>query len=188
MAVQTTRADRMISTVRHPIASPLLVWLRLPAVRRLRRPAERRRSPVPARRSARPRTTSRSSREHVVVSARVTRRRDAGLVAARAIARRRRRGGDDQSRGGRCSICGRCASTSRTGSRRTWPAPCTEFEYEIDGDRFLRLSRTDAERSMPPRCCRFPRRDSVEHVSGHIDRSRTRRSCRRSKPPARRSI
>jgi murein DD-endopeptidase MepM/ murein hydrolase activator NlpD len=48
----------------------------------------------------------------------------------------------------------------------------TRFEYEIDGDRFLRVSRTDGE-DLEAEVLPIPKTRSVEHVSGHIDRSAT---------------
>jgi murein DD-endopeptidase MepM/ murein hydrolase activator NlpD len=46
----------------------------------------------------------------------------------------------------------------------------TKFEYEIDGDRFLRLSRTDAN-DLAAEVLPIPKTRGVEHVSGRIDRS-----------------
>src|SRR5262249_49338425 len=46
----------------------------------------------------------------------------------------------------------------------------TKFEYEIDGDRFLRLSRTDAN-DLAAEVLPIPKTRSVEHVNGRIDRS-----------------
>lgn len=46
----------------------------------------------------------------------------------------------------------------------------TKFEYEIDGDRFLRLSRTDGN-DLAAEVVPIPKTRSVERVSGQIDRS-----------------
>jgi len=45
-----------------------------------------------------------------------------------------------------------------------------KFEYEIDGDRFLRLSRTNAN-DLSAEVLAIPKTRNVEHVSGQIDRS-----------------
>jgi murein DD-endopeptidase MepM/ murein hydrolase activator NlpD len=46
----------------------------------------------------------------------------------------------------------------------------TKFEYEIDGDRFLRLTRTD-HNDLAAEVLPIAKTRSVEHVSGQIDRS-----------------
>jgi murein DD-endopeptidase MepM/ murein hydrolase activator NlpD len=47
-----------------------------------------------------------------------------------------------------------------------------KFEYEIDGDRFLRLSRTN-DNDLAAEVLAIPKTRSVDHVSGQIDRSAT---------------
>jgi murein DD-endopeptidase MepM/ murein hydrolase activator NlpD len=46
----------------------------------------------------------------------------------------------------------------------------TKFEYEIDGVRFLRVTRTDAN-DLAAEVLPIPKTRTVEHVSGQIDRS-----------------
>jgi murein DD-endopeptidase MepM/ murein hydrolase activator NlpD len=107
--------------------------------------------------------------EHVVVSARVTAGATlASLLRARSIA------ADDVA-----AMIGRAASvfdlrkirvnqpyrvqTDRAGE-------LTRFEYEIDGDRFLRLSRT-ADHDIAAEVLPIPKTRNLERVSGHIDHS-----------------
>ena len=86
------------------------------------------------------------------------RRRDARVGAARATTSPSPTSRPSSRRPRRCSTCGRCAPTSRTGSRRRTTGTVRGFEYEIDGDRFLRVGRDRRTRRWSRECCRFRRR------------------------------
>ena len=106
------------------------------------------------RRRARHRARGRNDRR---VSARRV-RRDVRLVAAGAGPDAAGSSGHDRAeRGGVRSAKSARGATSLSAGTTTARASCGGFEYEIDGDRFLRLSREGTARWWRP-WCRFPRR------------------------------
>ncbi len=157
----------MISTVRHPIASPLLSAFICLLCAGCTQPAPRDPDPRTALGQAAHDIALKS--EHVVISARVTAGatlasllRAQSLAAADVAAMINRAGAVFDLRKVRVNQPYRL-ETDLAGS-------VTKFEYEIDGDRFLRLSRTDAN-DLSAELLPIPKTRRIEHVSGHIDRS-----------------
>ncbi len=72
-------------------------------------------------------------------------------------------------------------------AKRRTPASVRGFEYEIDGDRFLRVGRSPAD-ALIARVLPIPKTRSVEVVQRRRSIASTPRWSRRSTPPAKRSI
>lgn len=158
----------MISTVRHPIAPPLLavsvcVLCAGCGAQQLPRDGD----PRAALSQAAHDIALKS--EHVVVSARVS----AGTTLASLLRARSLAAADV------ATIISRAASVFDLRRVRVnqpyrletnLAGAVTKFEYQIDGDRFLRLTRGD-NNDLAAEVLPIPKTRTIEHVSGHIDRS-----------------
>ena len=84
-----------------------------------------------------------------------------------------------------CSICARCDRISRICVETRTDGSLRRFEYEIDGDRMLRVQREDA--ALVAALVPIAKTRRIEVIHGHIGLTR-RRCSRRWMPPASRSI